>query len=92
MALRIGDQVPNFEAETSQGKIDFYDWIGDRWALLFSHPADYTPVCTTELGMTAKLTDEFKARNVVVSLPLHFTPLGTSLLSDRLLAYCLECG
>ncbi len=64
MAIRLGDTAPNFTANTTQGEIDFHEWLGDSWGLLFSHPADYTPVCTTELGMTAKLKDEFTARNV----------------------------
>lgn len=66
MSLRIGDIAPNFTAQTSQGEINFYDYIGDSWAVLFSHPADYTPVCTTELGRTASLSEEFKKRNVKV--------------------------
>ncbi|TZF83763.1 peroxiredoxin [Pedobacter sp. BS3] len=66
MSLRLGDKAPNFKAQTSQGEIDFYDYLGDSWAVLFSHPADYTPVCTTELGRTAALKDEFAKRNVKV--------------------------
>jgi alkyl hydroperoxide reductase subunit AhpC len=66
MSLRIGDVAPNFQAETSIGKIDFYDFLGDSWGVLFSHPADYTPVCTTELGRTAALKGEFEKRNVKV--------------------------
>lgn len=63
MSLRIGDEVPNFTAQTTQGTLDFHDWIGDGWALLFSHPKDFTPVCTTELGAVAALQDEFAARD-----------------------------
>jgi alkyl hydroperoxide reductase subunit AhpC len=66
MALRLGDDAPNFTAETTEGTIDFYDWKGDSWAVLFSHPKDFTPVCTTELGYTAKLKDEFEKRGVRV--------------------------
>lgn len=64
MTLRLGDIAPDFEQESSEGKIHFYDFLGDSWGVLFSHPADYTPVCTTELGFTAKLKDEFSKRNV----------------------------
>jgi alkyl hydroperoxide reductase subunit AhpC len=66
MSLRLGDIAPNFKAQTSKGEIDFYEYLGDSWAVLFSHPADYTPVCTTELGRTASLNDEFEKRNVKV--------------------------
>lgn len=66
MSLRLGDDAPNFKAKTSQGEIDFYEYLGDSWGVLFSHPADYTPVCTTELGKTASLKDEFAKRNVKV--------------------------
>ena len=64
MALRLGDTVPNFTQQSTMGEINFYDWAGDSWVVLFSHPADYTPVCTTELGTVAKLKAEFDARNV----------------------------
>lgn len=64
MTLRLGDTAPNFSQESSIGKINFYDWAGDSWVVLFSHPADFTPVCTTELGLTAKLKPEFDRRNV----------------------------
>ncbi|MEG9015617.1 peroxiredoxin [Acinetobacter baumannii] len=64
MTLRLGDTAPDFQQESSEGTINFYDFLGDSWGILFSHPADYTPVCTTEFGYTAKLKDEFEKRNV----------------------------
>jgi alkyl hydroperoxide reductase subunit AhpC len=66
MSLRIGDEAPNFTAETTEGPISFHEWIGDGWAVLFSHPKDFTPVCTTELGYMARLAPEFKKRNTKV--------------------------
>ena len=66
MAIRLGDDAPNFSAESTEGTIDFYDWKGDSWAVLFSHPRDFTPVCTTELGRVAALKPEFDKRNVKV--------------------------
>ena len=66
MTLRINDEAPNFSAVTTQGKIDFHEWIGDGWAVLFSHPKDFTPVCTTELGAVAGLKPEFDKRNCKV--------------------------
>ncbi|MFN7833645.1 MAG: peroxiredoxin [Bacteroidota bacterium] len=66
MSLRLGDIAPNFKAVTTAGEIDFYEYLGDSWGILFTHPADYTPVCTTELGMTAKLEAEFTRRNTRV--------------------------
>ncbi|MGJ8743027.1 peroxiredoxin [Polaribacter sp.] len=64
--IRLGDEAPNFTAQTSEGEINFHEWLGDSWAILFSHPADYTPVCTTELGTVAKYKAEFDKRNVKV--------------------------
>lgn len=66
MSLRLGDIAPDFEQDSSEGRIKFHEWLGNSWGVLFSHPADYTPVCTTELGLTAKLKDEFAKRNVKV--------------------------
>jgi len=66
MSLRLGDLAPNFKAKTSAGEIDFYEYLGNSWGVLFSHPADYTPICTTELGKTASLKDEFDKRNVKI--------------------------
>lgn len=78
MSLRLGDIAPNFKAITSIGEIDFYEYLGDGWGILFSHPADYTPVCTTELGRTAILKEEFNQRNVKV-LALSVDPLESHL-------------
>ena len=66
MALRLGDVAPNFTATTTEGEIDFHQWLGNSWGVLFSHPADYTPVCTTELGAVARIKLEFEKRNVKV--------------------------
>ncbi|MBO9661159.1 MAG: peroxiredoxin [Chitinophagaceae bacterium] len=74
MGLRLGDAAPNFKAQTTAGEIDLYEYLGNGWGVLFSHPADYTPVCTTELGRTALLGDEFTKRNVKV-LAVSIDPL-----------------
>lgn len=66
MSLRIGDDAPNFTAQTTQGEIDFHQWLGNSWGILYSHPADYTPVCTTELGRTAHLKEDFARRDTKV--------------------------
>ncbi|MGN7821764.1 peroxiredoxin [Chitinophaga varians] len=78
MSLRLGDTAPNFKAKTTIGEIDFYEYLGDSWGVLFSHPADFTPVCTTELGKTALLNGEFAKRNVKV-LALSVDPLDKHL-------------
>lgn len=74
MSLRLGEEAPNFKAQTTEGEIDFHAWLGDSWGVLYSHPADFTPVCTTELGRTAALKEEFAKRNAKV-IALSVDPL-----------------
>ncbi|NBC06852.1 MAG: peroxiredoxin [Bacteroidetes bacterium] len=74
MSLRLGETAPNFKAQTTEGEIDFHEWLGDSWGVLYSHPADFTPVCTTELGRTAALKEEFAKRNAKV-IALSVDPL-----------------
>lgn len=81
--LRLGDTAPDFEQDSSAGKIKFYDYLGDSWGVLFSHPADFTPVCTTELGYTAKLADEFAKRNVkVIAVSVDDVPSHNGWIED----------
>jgi len=82
MSLRINDIAPNFKADTTQGSIDFHDWIGDGWAILFSHPKDFTPVCTTELGYMAGLAGEFAKRNTKI-IGLSVDPVSRHLEWER---------
>ncbi|MGX7666539.1 peroxiredoxin [Flavobacterium pedocola] len=82
MSIRLGDTAPDFQAETTQGIIHFHDWIGDGWAILFSHPKDFTPVCTTELGHMAKLESEFKLRNCKV-IGLSVDPVESHLKWEK---------
>ena len=83
MALTIGDTAPDFEADTTEGRISFHDWIGDSWAVLFSHPKDFTPVCTTELGYMARIKPEFERRDVkIIGLSVDPTPAHEDWVRD----------
>ncbi len=82
MTVRLGDVAPDFTAETTQGKISFHDWLGDSWGVLFSHPKDFTPVCTTELGYVARIKPEFDRRNVKV-IGLSVDPVASHLTWER---------
>ncbi len=78
MSIRLGDLAPDFEQDSSEGRLRFHEWLGNSWGVLFSHPADFTPVCTTELGLTAKLKDEFAARGVK-AIALSVDPVDSHL-------------
>lgn len=78
MALQLGDTAPDFVAQTTDGTIRFHEWIGDSWAVLFSHPKDFTPICTTELGSVAKLSDEFERRDVTRATDLMIAATAAS--------------
>lgn len=83
MSIKLGDIAPDFEQDSSEGTIRFHDWLGDSWGVLFSHPADFTPVCTTELGFTAKLKDEFASRGVkVIALSVDPVESHTKWIED----------
>ena len=89
MSLRINDDAPNFTAETTQGSINFHEWIGDGWAILFSHPKDFTPVCTTELGYMAGLQPEFAKRNCkIIGLSVDPVSSHSKWSTDRLEHRC----
>lgn len=83
MAIRLGDEAPDFSAETTAGPINFHEWLGDSWGVLFSHPADFTPVCTTELGVVANIEEEFKKRGVkVIALSVNSVDDHEGWISD----------
>lgn len=83
MAIRLGDEAPDFSAETTAGPINFHEWLGDSWGVLFSHPADFTPVCTTELGVVANIEEEFKKRGVkIIALSVNSVDDHEGWISD----------
>ena len=91
MTLRLGDIAPNFQQQSSQGDIDFYGFLGNSWGILFSHPADYTPVCTTELGYTAKLKDEFDKRDVEAGWAQHSRYNSRALVGGQVFSRAAGC-
>ncbi|MXW80722.1 MAG: redoxin domain-containing protein [Gemmatimonadetes bacterium] len=83
MAIRLGDEAPDFSAETTAGPINFHEWLGDSWGVLFSHPADFTPVCTTELGVVANIEEEFEKRGVkIIALSVNSVDDHEGWISD----------
>ena len=90
MSIKLGDEAPNFQATTTQGEIDFHNWLGESWGVLMSHPADFTPVCTTELGKVASLSEEFQKRNTkTIAISVDPVESHQGWIGD--IVGCLQC-